>query len=548
MQWLLLIDVSGVSHHGPPERITLTSLVRSYGNMLMGLYHNYKDAESVVNEMMLQVEILWSRTEKQLDYLRLHWEMLSKSHQQLQNRLLHTLHSKLTDFVVKFTGIVGKGGKLKKFLFAISVKDCLASTVEELNKWQSLFDPSYFLIGLISTGASHFNQNRVAVQGDISRCNSLLPLTRPPSFSSPAIGEVELLRQEIDYSSECHKTSVFIPATAISSQTSVIPHSSARVARLQESERMVILDTVLLRQTDEAARMMIGVRELAQVLRTVDPVRFGLLSCHGVIKVDIADTGTVGKAKSEKRLARFEFVFDVPQHLMEPQSLRKILLSPNYSQATLNEVLAQAKSLARSIFFIHTKRFVHKNIRPENILVFQDEKSETCKSYLVGFEKFRADRAHSMKFGDGLWYCDLYRHPERQGSQPEKYFVMQHDIYSLGIVLIEIGLRIPFVIPSFGYTALAPHKELDLHLDKDEPGRAKRLKKTFTDLATQRLPAKMGKIYTDVVLSCLNCLDTNNEAFGDQGKLEDEDGIEVGVRYIEKVCLVFPSSGYSNRK
>lgn len=521
------------------KEIILTSFVRRYGNILVGLYHDYKDAESVVNEMMLKVEILWSRTEKQLESLRLHWNTLSESHQLLQNRLLHTLHSKLTDFVVTFTGIVGKGRKLKKFLFAISVKDCLARTFEELIKWQSLFDPSYYLIGLISKGASHFDQNRVAEQGDISRGSSVLPLTRPPSFSTPTIGEVELLRQEIHVSSGCHTTTVFVPDAAISSQTSVIPHSSARVARLRESGEMVILDTVLLRQRDEAARMMIGVRELAQVLRTVDPVRFGLLSCHGVIKVDESDTGTVGKARSEKGLAKFKFVFDVPQHLMNPRSLREILLSPN-PQAPLNELLDQAKSLARSVFFIHTKRFVHKNIRPENILVFQDAKYETGKSYLVGFEKFRADREHSMKFGDGLWECDLYRHPERQGYQPEKYFIMQHDIYSLGVVLLEIGLKISFVSPSDGNTALAPHQELDLDLlDKDEPARAKRLKKTFTDLATQRLPAKMGQIYTDVVLSCLECLDTNNEAFGDQGKLEDEDGIEVGVRYIEKVW-VFP--------
>lgn len=526
--------------------IPLTDFVRRYGNILVGLYRDYKDAESVVNEMMLQVEILWYRTERQLDFLRLHWNMLSKSHQLLQNRLLHTLHSKLSDFVITFTGIVGKGRKLKKFLFAISDKDCLARTVQELNKWQSLFDPSYFLIGLISTGASHFDQDRVAEQGNISRGSSVLPLTRPPYFSHPAVGEVELLHQEIDVSSGCHTTSVFVSDVAISSQTSVIPHSSARVARLKESGKMIILDTVPLRQRDEAAKMMIGVRELAQVLRTVDPVDFGLLSCHGVIKVYKTDTGIVGKARSEKRLAQFEFMFDVPQHLMKPRSLRDILLSPN-PQAPLNELLAQAKSLARSVFFIHTKRFVHKNIRPENILVFEDAKYETCKSYLVGFEKFRADRGHSMKFGDGLWECDLYRHPERQGSQPEKYFVMQHDIYSLGVVLLEIGLRIPFVTPSDGNTALAPHQELDLHLDKDEPGRATRLKKTLTALATQRLPAKMGQIYTDVVLSCLNCLDTNNEAFGDQGELEDEDGIEVGVRYIEKVCFPPPSSYSSQR-
>lgn len=520
--------------------------------MLVGLYHDYKDAESSVNDMMLEVEVLWSKTERQLEDLRFHWNILSQSHQLLQNRLLHNLQSKLAYFVTTFTGIVGKGegGKLMKIFYAISVKDCLARTVGELNKWQSLFDPSYFLISLINTRTSSFDQNRVTEQGDLSRGSSILPLNRPPPFSNPIIGEVELLRQEIDVSSGCHTTNVFVSDTAISSQTSVIPHSSARVATLGESGKMVILDTVLLHERDEAARMMRGVGELAQVLRTVDPVRFGLLSCHGVIKVDKADTGTVGRARStEKRLAQFEFVFDVPQHLTRPQSLREILLSPN-PQAPLNELLAQAKSLARSVFYIHTKRFVHKNIRPENILVFQGAKHETGKSYLVGFEKFRADQDHSMKFGDGLWECDLYRHPERQGSQPEKYFVMQHDIYSLGVVLLEIGLRIPFVSPSnYGSTAaLVPHQELHLRLDKDEPGRAKRLKKTFTDLATQRLPAKMGQIYTDVVLSCLKCLDTNNEAFGDQGKLEDQDGIEVGVRYIEKVWLFPPPSSYSSQQ
>ena len=519
----------------------LTGFVHRYGKMLVEMYQNYKDAESIVNDMMLEVETLWFRTEKQLDFLRHHWDMLSESHQKLQNRLLHSLHSKLVDFVVTFTGIVGKGGKLKKILFALSVKDCLAHTVEELKKWQGLFDPSYFLIGLISTSTSHFNQNRVAEQGDIKGASSVLQHTHTPSFSHPGIGEVEQLRQAIGTSSKDRKTSVFVSDAAIS-QTWDIAHSSARFASLRGFEEMVVLDTVRLRLRDETASIMRGVRELAQVLETVDPIRFGLLSCRGVIKVEKEDTGTVGKARSEKRLAHFEIMFDVPQDLKKPRSLRDILLSPN-PQAPLNELLAQAKSLARSVFFIHTARFVHKNIRPENILVFEDVTHETSKLYLVGFEKFRADREHSMKFGDGLWECDLYRHPERQGSQPEKFYVMQHDIYSLGVVLLEIGLRISFVTPS--NIGPAPHQELkvfDMHSDKDEPGQAKSFKKRFTDLATQRLPGHMGQIYTDVVLSCLKCLDRKNEVFGDQSDLEDDDGIEVGVRYIEKVWFFPPSS------
>lgn len=525
----------------------LTRVIQRYGKILVEMYHDYKDAESVVSDMMLQVEALWIRTEHQLDILR-HpgiWDMLSESHQLLQNRLLHILHSKLVDFVVTFTGIVGKGGKVKKILFAVSVKDCLAHTVEELKKWQSLFDPSYFLIGLISTKVL---QNRVAEQGDINGGRSVLQLLQTPSFSNPGSREVKQPRQATDASSEDRTTSVFVSDLAIS-QTRDIAHSSARVARLGEFKKMVILDTMRLRPRDETTRITEGVRGLAQVLRTVDPIRSGLLSCHAVIKVEEADTKTVGRVRSQKRLAHFEFVFDVPQHLINPRSLRDILLSPN-PQAPLNELLAQAKSLARSVFFIHTERFVHKNIRPENILVFEDAKNETGELYLVGFEGFRADREHSMKFGDGLWECDLYRHPERQGSQPEKFYVMQHDIYSLGVVLLEIGLRISFVAPSDGNALPAPHQEIrvsDIHSDKDERGHAKSLKKRFTDLAAQRLPAQMGQIYTDVVLSCLKCLDRNNEAFGDQGDLEDEDGIEVGVRYIEKV-LVFPPSSYSSKR
>lgn len=523
----------------------LTRFVHRYGKILVEMYHDYKGAESIVSEMMLLVEALWFRTEKQLDFLRHHWDKLSESHQQLQNRLLHVLHSKLLDFVVTFTGVVGKEGKLKKILFAVSVKDCLAHTVEELKKWQSLFDPSYFLIGLIATERSHFNQNLVAEQGDIKGASSVLQLTHTPSSSHPGSGEVEQLRQAIGTFSKDRKTSVFVSDAGIS-QTWDIAHSSARLARLRESEKMVILDTVRLRPRDETASIAQGVRELAQVLRTVDPIRFGLLSCHGVIKVEKEDTGTVGKARSEKRLAHFEIVFDVPRHLIKPRSLRDILLSPN-PQAPLNELLAQAKSLARSVFFIHTACFVHKNIRPENILVFEDATHETGNLYLVGFEKFRADREHSMKFGDGLWECDLYRHPERQGSQPEKFYVMQHDIYSLGVVLLEIGLRISFV--TLSNTALALHQELkdfDMHSDKDEPGHAKSFKKRFTDLATERLPAQMGQIYTDVVLSCLKCLDRHNEVFGDQSDLEDDDGIEVGVRYIEKVRFFPPSSTRAN--
>lgn len=44
----------------------------------------------------------------------------------------------------------------------------------------------------------------------------------------------------------------------------------------------------------------------------------------------------------------------------------------------------------------------------------------------------------------------------------------------------------------------------------------------------------MGTRYSDIVETCLTCLDPDNNGFGDESEFEDEDGILVGVRYIEK--------------
>jgi hypothetical protein len=60
-------------------------------------------------------------------------------------------------------------------------------------------------------------------------------------------------------------------------------------------------------------------------------------------------------------------------------------------------------------------------------------------------------------------------------------------------------------------------------------------KDDFVELARKRLPKVMGTRYAEVVETCLTCLDPNNPDFGDPSEFEDEDGIRVGVRYIEKV-------------
>jgi len=190
------------------------------------------------------------------------------------------------------------------------------------------------------------------------------------------------------------------------------------------------------------------------------------------------------------------------------------------------------------VSYIHTYGFVHKNIRPETILIFQNQRSVLGASFLLGFEKFRLADGKTMRFGDCVWERDLYRHPRRQGLKPEEDYTMQHDIYSLGVCLLEIGLWESFVKFCEGSNP-SPSPVLAILSDpeKDEVKKASLVKDVLVDLAKERLPSRMGDIYTEIVVTCLTCLDDCNADFGDDSEFQDADGVLIGVRYIEKVLI-----------
>ena len=67
------------------------------------------------------------------------------------------------------------------------------------------------------------------------------------------------------------------------------------------------------------------------------------------------------------------------------------------------------------------------------------------------------------------------------------------------------------------------------------------MKDRLVALARAELPSRMGRIYEEVVVNCLTCLDESNCDFGNRSEFEDEDGVLIGVRYIEKVSYIFVS-------
>lgn len=196
---------------------------------------------------------------------------------------------------------------------------------------------------------------------------------------------------------------------------------------------------------------------------------------------------------------------------------------------------AQAPHL--SIMFVHSSKFVHKNIRPETVMVFADEGSRLGKCFLLGFEQFRPADGWTQRKGDVRLERQVYRHPSRQGLHPETEYVMQHDIYSLGVVLLETGLWTSFVEYDKAHQAslLSFIGTKEIVAEKQEEKRALALKARLSE-AARYLPSRMGRIYTGVVKTCLHCLDDSDDnIFGSPSEFIDPDGITVAVRFAETV-------------
>jgi hypothetical protein len=113
---------------------------------------------------------------------------------------------------------------------------------------------------------------------------------------------------------------------------------------------------------------------------------------------------------------------------------------------------------------------------------------------------------------------------------------MQHDIYSLGVCLLEIGLWSSFVQYTNPTSKPIFPDNFNFEGDAvDNSSRSELVKTKLLTLARYVLPEKTGTKYSKIVETCLTCLDVGNDGFGDESELQDEDGVLVAVKYIEKV-------------
>ncbi|KAL9047358.1 MAG: hypothetical protein Q9214_000042 [Letrouitia sp. 1 TL-2023] len=499
--------------------VATLDLCFKHGNNLVQLCASVKDAKSEIAERVLCIQTHWKRTSFQLGFLQRVWQNLDVEHQILQKQILHVLIGKLTIAVSKVDGlIVGNRPKspsakdqrqqltgVKRWKYVL-VKEGLDRTIEDLETWQKMFDPSWFLILMTSSPQIDMELGR-----------------HHEAPASSLLNSTQILRNTLQGIAH-QEGSIFLPEDGLrSARIFDIPFSSSKVAQRAGSSKLFVLDSVPCAANGNLQRLTTDVRELARKLVHADPIHFGLLKCYGVVREPMPQG-------SQQMF--FTFVFRTVEGHSVPQSLRASLLAGEANHP-LSDRLDIAKDLAKSISFVHTFGFVHKNVRPENILISRDKPSSLGHSFLVGFEAFRTAEGHTLRSGDSAWEKNLYRHPRRQGTRPDDYYIMQHDIYSLGVSLLEVGMWESFVLYRDDGTCVPSPilGELPESLSKWESVLAKDL---LAHLSRAVLPKRMGTKYARIVETCLTCLDEENEDFGDEREFQDADGVLVGVRYIEK--------------
>ena len=489
-------------------------LLHRTGRELFHRYKAYKHADARIADLILETEAAWLKSEIQLSFLLDIKEELPTGLVNCFIECLSTIEIKLTtarneleQFIARKDSILpvttlSFSKKTRYSLFETHIQ----RTVAELAKWQAIFDPSWlFITRSPQTKIDQKLGTQVApgkpgdkVLDDIKAIRAVIRELKPGKGSENA-------------------SSIFIPADFVARNRTVLVESSTELSTLaSDTNSLVLVDTTSYPEDTGGANVKRQVRDLARILTHSDPSTLGLLKCLGVIELQ---TGA-------DLVKQFQLVFAVPQQMHQAGSLRERLRQQSPS---LDDKVVFATALARGVASVHAAEFVHKTIRPETIITFRGEQDSTVAAYLVGFERFRSDQVSTSLRGDMVWYHNLYRHPD------ERYHI-KHDIYSLGVCLLEIGLWRTLVVqkdPPQTDPLLSILDDIELSNKKQA---ALNVKAKLIVVACENLPALMGRSYTEVVMSCLTCLDTSQtNMFADDKDLIDEDGILVGVAFVRQV-------------
>ena len=157
----------------------------------------------------------------------------------------------------------------------------------------------------------------------------------------------------------------------------------------------------------------------------------------------------IGYFNDDESKYRFGLVFrrpiDVSPNVV-PSSLFDLMVSGE--KPSLSARVRLAHTLAAAVQYLHSTDWLHKAIRSQNIVFFTNLSDTNISApYLCGFGLSRpAQNTEMTEQPDSNPLYNLYRHPLAHSSiviDSNGGFKKAFDVYSLGIVLLELALWMP---------------------------------------------------------------------------------------------------------
>ena len=252
------------------------------------------------------------------------------------------------------------------------------------------------------------------------------------------------------------------------------------------------------------------VRELVSLLQSNKPRQFCAPRCLGFFN-DRDDT------KDSDHPARFGLVFEKTEKSASPISLRQMIFTG--SKPSLTDRVSLAHKISTCVLYLHAVNWLHKGLRSDGVMLFPDlDTSNLTNPYITGYEYARPDKdgettTAATEFAD---YLMLYVHPNYQGYEAKGTYRKTFDIYSLGIILLEIAhwKRIEHI--------------LDIDTQAAKPAQLKAVRERLLQLGSPYLAfvrENLGDRYHVAVRSCIE----GRSAF-EVGESESEGDVQAGAR------------------
>ncbi|KAI0195033.1 prion-inhibition and propagation-domain-containing protein [Astrocystis sublimbata] len=230
--------------------------------------------------------------------------------------------------------------------------------------------------------------------------------------------------------------------------------------------------------------------------------------------------------------SRHGIIYSLPESQgdWDYKSLKSLLSTQSF--VSLKRRLELIRAIADTMLQMHTAGWLHKNLRPENIIFLAPRGSDgrevflNSEPYIIGYEYARSDTKESAnlftELPDTDLQTDLYRHPQARGPNRETY-QKRFDMYAMACIFVELVMWKPLVEVFSLFVTDGLEDIINIAQASNETIVMPSLKELFQNKdAVRALGYHSGETVLEVIRTAFSAEKAKE---GDEGLLEDQTAI-----------------------